>query len=77
MRNIERLAIIDHDNHELFIEDVDMDELEEQYGGEEELYIKDNYDLGENWSWEWITSTAYYSLDNKDGIEVEFSDLVD
>ena len=72
---VERLAIIDHDNHQLFIEDVDVNVLNEKYNGEEEDYIKDNYELGENWSWEWVTVIEYVPTD-EDPIDVEPSDWV-
>jgi hypothetical protein len=48
-----RIAIIDHDNHELIIEDINEQELEEKYGGDEQAYIDDNYYL-ENYSWDWV-----------------------
>ena len=72
---VERLAIIDHDNHQLLIEDVDVNVLNEKYNGEEEDYIKDNYELGENWSWEWVTVVEYYPVDD-DPIDVEPSEWV-
>ena len=74
-RQIERLAIIDHDNHRLMIEDVDMDILEDKYHGEEEDYIKDNYELGLNWDWEWVVVTEYFPVDD-DPVEVEFTELL-
>lgn len=74
-KEFRRIAIIDHDNHRLLIEDVDADILEKKYNGEEEDYIKDNYELGENWEWEWVVVTEYYPIED-DPIEVEFSDLV-
>lgn len=60
-----RIAIIDHNEHDLIIEDINEKELEEKYGGEEltlrnkiERYIDDNYDL-ETYSWDWITDSYY------------------
>ena len=73
---MERIAIIDHDEHKLFIEDLDEDELAEKYNGEEEKYIKDCYTLSDNWTWEFITDTWYYPNNDPDPIEIEFSDLV-
>ena len=73
---MERIVIIDHDSHTLFIEDLDEDELEKKYGGEEEEYIKDNYNLGKNWSWEFITRIEYYPCDYQDPIELEPKDLL-
>ena len=56
---MKRIAIIDHEEHSLFLEDVDEEILQEKYNGEEEAYIKDNYDLSDNWSWDYITSIWY------------------
>ena len=44
-----RIAIIDHDEHRLYVEDIPEDILENQYGGDEQKYIDDNYDI-ENYS---------------------------
>lgn len=70
-----RVAIIDHDTHTLFVEDIDEETLENEYNGEEEEYIKDNYSLSDNWSWDYIFDTEYYCPEFDDGIAVEFSDL--
>lgn len=72
---MERIAIIDHETHRLIIEDIDEEILESKYGGEEEAYIKDNYTLGNNWSWDYIVETTYFPID-WDGCEVDFEDLV-
>ena len=74
-REVERLAIIDHDNHRLLIEDVDMDILNEKYNGEEEDYIKDNYELGENWEWEWVVVIEFFPVEG-DPIDVEPTDML-
>lgn len=73
---MERIVIIDHDNHKLFVEDVDEEILNNQYDGEEEKYIKDTYALGENWSWDYITSAEYIPNDFDDPIEINFYDLI-
>lgn len=70
-----RIAIIDHNEHELLIEDINEQELEEKYGGDEQKYIDDNYDL-ENYSWDWITDTQYFPEGETDPIEVDVKDLV-
>ena len=70
-----RIAIIDHNEHELLVEDINEQELEEKYGGSEQAYIDDNYDL-ENYSWDWITDTQYFEEGESNPIEVEFTDLV-
>ena len=72
---MERIAIIDHDSHRLYVEDIDEEVLYEKYNGEEEDYIKDNYNL-KNFSWDFITETEYYPNDNDDPILVEFEDLL-
>lgn len=64
--SVTRLAIINHDTHELFIEDVLSDEIEAA-GGEQE-YIEDNYDVvknGGNYSWEYITDIEYIPNDSE------------
>ena len=73
-----RVAIIDHANHNLFIEDIDENVLEEKYNGEEEAYIKDMYTLEGEWSWDYITCTQYFPMDS-DGtpIEVDFEEIAD
>ena len=70
-----RLAIIDHEKHCLYVEDVEESVIEEKYGGEEEAYIRDTYDLGEMWSWDFILMTDYFPSEG-DYITVHFEDLV-
>ena len=65
-----RIAIIDHNEHELLIEDINEQELEEKYGGDEQAYIDDNYDL-ENYSWDWITTVSYFPEGERFPIEVD------
>ena len=38
---MERIAILDHDEHKLYVEDIDEDVLNNQYWGEEERYIRE------------------------------------
>ena len=71
-----RIAIIDHNDHELLIEDINEQELEEKYGGDEQKYIDDNYTFEGDYSWDWITDTQYFEEGETDPIEVEFKDLV-
>ena len=71
-----RIAIIDHNEHDLIIEDINEEVLEKEYGGDEQKYIDGNYDI-ENYSWDWITDSYYLPDDNYgDLIEVDFSKLV-
>lgn len=53
-----RIAIIDHNTHTLYVEDIDDEILEGQYGGDEQMYIDDNYSLGE-YSWDYIVDAQY------------------
>ena len=73
---MERVIIIDHETHTAFIEDIDEDVLEKEYGGEEEAYIKDNYELSDTWTWEYVTSIQYIPMDDPDPIEVEPTDWI-
>lgn len=74
---MERIAIISHDSHTLFIEDVDETLLQEKYNGEEEAYIKDNYCISDNFSWDYITSTQYIPKEKETEVHViEFSDWI-
>ena len=71
-----RIAIIDHNEHDLIIEDINEEVLEKEYGGDEQKYIDDKYDI-ENYSWNWIIDSYYLpNDDNGDFITVEFSKLV-
>ena len=71
-----RIAIIDHNEHDLIIEDINEEVLEKEYGGDEQKYIDDNYDI-ENYSWNWIIDPYYLpNDDNGDFITVEFSKLI-
>lgn len=71
-----RLAIIDHKIHALYIEDVNDEILEGQYGGDEQLYIEDNYNLNE-YTWDWITDAQYFLEFEKTPIEINFEDIGD
>lgn len=72
---MERLAIIDHETHKLFIEDVDEEMLEKDYGGSEQAYIEDTYLLNRHWSWDYITNIEYVP-ENDDPIVIEPKDLI-
>lgn len=69
-----RVAIINHETHQLFIEDI-SDEMIEQYGGEEE-YIKDMYSFEGEWCWDYITDIEYYCEEYADGITIEPKELI-
>lgn len=72
-----RLAIIDHDTHTLYVDDVDEEELEEYYNGDEQAYIDDNYALLNNYSWDWITDATYYKKTYETGVEIDFDKLIE
>ena len=74
---MERLVVIDHAAHHLYVEDVSDEELE-RYGGSEEAYIEDNYTFEGDYSWDYIVSAEYLSLDVKpDPIEINFEEIGD
>lgn len=72
---MKRICIIDHNEHELLVEDINEQELQEKYDGDEQKYIDDNYDL-ENYSWDWISDTQYFPEGESSPIEVDFKDLI-
>lgn len=59
-----RIAIIDHTNHTLFVEDVNEEILEDQYGGDEQKYIDENYNL-KDYSWDYIIDAQYFPESEK------------
>ncbi len=71
-----RIAIIDHASHELMIEDINEQELEDQYGGDEQKYIDDNYTFEGDYSWDWITDSYFFSEGESDPVPVEFTDII-
>lgn len=71
---MERIAIIDHYNNRLFVEDVDMNMVNEQYNGSMEDYIADSYNLSDKWSWDYITVAEYIPID-ADPMTIDFEEL--
>ena len=71
-----RIAIIDHDEHRLYVEDIPEDILENQYGGDEQKYIDDNYDI-ENYSWDYITEGLFLPAGESDFCDIDFDTLLD
>jgi hypothetical protein len=71
-----RIAIIDHASHELMIEDINEQVLEDQYGGDEQKYIDDNYTFDGDYSWDWITDTQYFPEGESNPVDVEFTDWI-
>lgn len=72
--NIERIVIIDHGNHRLYVEDIDMNVIEEDYDGNEEDYIRDTYTLSDDWTWDYIVAAQYICLDSCP-IDIPFDEL--
>lgn len=74
---MERIAIIDHSTHTLYVEDIDSEDLENIYGGSEEEYIKQNFFFEDDgdYSWDYISATEYFPIDIKEPIDVEFEKL--
>ena len=74
---VERLAIIDHATHILYIEDVDEDKLALFYGGEEEQYIEANYHFEYGYSWDYIVDAQYIpSEGNADPISLQIDEWI-
>lgn len=68
-----KIAIINHDEHRLYIEDVSDEDLA-KYNGEEEDYIKDNYNL-ENYSWDYITGAIYMAEGEEEFTDIDFKKI--
>jgi len=70
-----RIAIIDHSDHSLIVEDINEKELSTKYGGDEQRYIDDNYTLTGDYSWDWIVSADYFPEGESDPVEIDFENL--
>ena len=70
-----RIAIIDHSDHSLMVEDINEEELSTKYGGDEQRYIDDNYTLTGDYSWDWIVSADYFPEGESDPVEIDFENL--
>ena len=71
---MERLVIIDHSTHELYVEDV-TEEMLSNYNGEEEAYIKDNYNFNsdDDFSWDYIVDAFYMSEEiDSEFLQIDF-----
>lgn len=68
-----RVAIIDHEYHSLYVEDIDEEILDNKYGGSEQKYIEDNFDLGE-YSWDYIVDSTYFPT-QFDPIDINYDKL--
>lgn len=72
-----RIAIIDHSAHTLYVEDIDEDVLENDYNGDEQAYIDDNYTFEGEYSWDYIVDAEYIPVFYKDPIEIDFDEIGD
>jgi len=72
-----RIAIIDHSAHTLFVEDIDEDVLENEYNGDEQAYIDDNYTFEGEYSWDYIVDAEYLQMEDKTPIEIDFDEIGD
>ena len=55
-----RIAIIDHVDHRLYVEDINNDVLNaEPYEGDLQAYIDDNYIFEGKYSWDYIVDALY------------------
>lgn len=63
------LAIIDHYEHQLFIEVVDEFEIASKYKGEEEAYIRDKYGFTDDdfFTWDYLTKRVEVFGEKKNG----------
>ena len=55
---MERIVIIDHADHKVYIEDL-TDEKLAKYDGSEQAYIDDNYSFDGDYSWDYVTEVNY------------------
>lgn len=63
------IAIIDHQEHQLFIENINDAELEIKYNGSEEAYIMDKYGFNDEdlFSWEYLVHRVEVFGEKKNG----------
>ena len=71
---MERIAILDHDRHCLYIEDIPDEVLDAPEWSGGEYYIKENYSIN-NFSWDYIKDVQYYSEGASNPIEINFKEL--
>lgn len=70
-----RIAILDHENHTLMIQDITDEELA-KYDGSEQAYIEDNYTLEGEYSWDYITGIEYFPQGQSEPIDLEPTDII-
>lgn len=70
------LVIIDHLEHQAFIEVANEEEIETKYKGEEEDYIRDKYGFKEDepFSWEYLTKRIeVFGLKKNEKLNIHFN----
>lgn len=70
------LAIIDHLEHQLFIENADENEIQEKYNGEEEDYIRGKYGFTDEdlFSWDYLTKRIeIFGLKKDEKLNIHFN----
>ena len=73
---MERIAILDHDEHSLYIEDIPDEVIDSPEWSGEEDYINANYDI-EHYSWDYITEALYLPEGENDFYEINFKGIAD
>lgn len=74
---MERLAIIDHIEHRLYIEDVTDEELA-KYNGDEQEYIEYNYNFLEGeYSWDYIVDSLFIDSNDPDPRGINFKKSIE
>lgn len=73
---IKRIAIINHAQHTLHIEDIPIKVLEEEYNGNVEDYIRDKYLFMHELSWDYVTDVEY-TPNGGEAFSIEPSDFID
>lgn len=74
---MKRIAILDHDSHCLFVEDVSNDTLKNHYNDDMKAYIEDSYTFNGAYSWEYINDAEYLREEDKMPIEIDFDEIGD
>lgn len=72
---MERIVIIDHADHKVYIEDL-TDEKLAKYDGSEQDYIDDNYTFLGDYSWDYVTEVNYL-IDDYDKDDSHFFTIID
>ena len=58
--DMERIAVIDNDEHTLTIVDISIEYLNEKFNGEEEEYLEEVLGFYGNYTWEYIVGAPKY-----------------